>query len=106
MYAVLAHIAFWDRCALARWEYYPDARAFVGVDTEIVNAAALPQWRALAPHAASRDAVVAAEETDARIAAMPEAAIHEMLKRDRAWMTDRSPHRNAHLDEIERAIAR
>ena len=73
---------------------------------DVVNAAALPQWRALAPRDALREALEAAEAIDRKIASMPQAAIAVMLERDRWWMTDRSRHRNAHLDEIERAIAR
>jgi hypothetical protein len=104
--AVFAHIAFWDRCTLARWERYGDEAAFRDVDVDIANAAALPQWRALAPREALRDALAAAEATDAKIASMPDSAIALMLGHDRRWMTDRSRHRNAHLDEVEQAIAR
>jgi hypothetical protein len=76
--AALAHVAFWDRSCLAWWdrwdrdasvEDYPDALV------DVVNAAGLPDWRALPPAAAVGLALAAAEEVDARVAALPDAAV-------------------------------
>ena len=106
--AALAHVAFWDRSCLAWWdrwdrdasvEDYPDALV------DVVNAAGLPDWRALPPAAAVGLALAAAAEVDARVAALPDAAVAHAEATNRPSLIERSGHRNAHLDEIERAAA-
>src|SRR5215467_13798454 len=61
----LAHMAFWDRRVMAqvhRWQREgrgPNARD--EIDSGIINEASLAQWQALAPRAAAREALAAAE---------------------------------------------
>lgn len=107
--ATFAHIAFWDRVSRARWEaaLRPEGPGFVSYPQELidwVNAAALPQWRSLAPRAAVMDALSAAADVDALIERLPTATVEEALASGRARMLDRSVHRRDHLDRIERAL--
>ncbi len=107
--ATFAHIAFWDRVSRARWEaaLRPEGPGFVSYPQELidwVNAAALPQWRSLAPRAALMDALSAAADVDALIERLPTPTVDEALATGRARMLDRSVHRRDHLDRIERAL--
>ena len=104
--ATLAHLAFWDRWVLERWDRYARDGAFddlPAVVTDLTNAAGLPGWLALEPARAAALALEAAEAVDRRIAALPAAAIADAVATGRPVMLDRSLHREAHLDEIERA---
>ncbi|MBA2278614.1 MAG: DinB family protein, partial [Chloroflexia bacterium] len=73
--AAFAHIAFWDRFVLARWErHLRDGGPVVSLSDDLldlVNAAALDQWLALPVRAAVRSAVDAAEAVDRTIATLP-----------------------------------
>jgi hypothetical protein len=101
--AVFAHLAFWDRFVVARWDRHdregvieelPDAT------TDLVNDAGLPLWRVLEPAAAVALAMDAASQVCGRIAALPPAAVELALRTDRLWMLDRSFHWTPHLDEL------
>ncbi len=104
MAAVLAHLAFWDRRAarlLDRW-------AVSGVhpspaDAGAINDAMLPQWRLIPPRAAAKEAIAAAEEADAKVAALS-AAMASAVVQARSIALDRSEHRNEHLDDLERLL--
>jgi hypothetical protein len=93
--AVLAHLAFWDRRAarlLDRW-----ARTGVHpspADADALNDALLPQWRLLPP-------LAAAEEADAKIAALSAEMARAVAEAHSIALT-RSEHRDEHLDELER----
>ena len=102
--AGLAHLAYWDRVTLLRWQKRRRGEPFIGVPeelTDVLNDAALPQWRALDPRAAAADMLVAAEEVDREIAALPADLVAEANERyPRA--IERSLHRQSHLADIER----
>jgi hypothetical protein len=103
----LAHLAFWDRFVLARWNHYDREGAMLTLPeplVDLVNAAALPQWLAIAPRAAAGMALAAAEEVDQRISHLSPAAVEAALQSGRSAMIDRSRHRNAHLDQIEQHV--
>lgn len=102
--ALLAHMAFWDRSCVVRWDGYVAGGELVGISgdaIDVVNAANLPAWLALPGQAAAALALQAAAEADARIAALPDAAVAHALEGGRRVMLDRSLHRNAHLEQLE-----
>src|SRR5688500_1560621 len=77
--AALAHLAFWDRLALARWQaHLGDGTPLVALSDEVadlINAAGLEQWLALPSREAARQAVAAAEALDGLVQGLgPEAA--------------------------------
>lgn len=105
--AALAHVAFWDRSAEARWERWRtdgSMEEFGETPIDVVNAASLPAWRALPPRVAVNLAPAAAEDLDARIAALPEDALAFALATERAYLVDRGGHRLAHVRQIEEAL--
>ena len=108
--ALLAHIAFWDRFVLARWEDATRAGldAPPGLDDglqDLLNAAALRDWLALPAHEAGRLAVTAAEEIDRAIAALDARRVETVLANGPIRLLDRSFHRDEHLDTIEPLVA-
>lgn len=103
--ALLAHLAFWDRYALAVLETWQHSGAPPRTgEADAINAAALPTWRALPPRAALEGALAAADAVDARIAALPPPFVAAILATGRLRTLDRSLHRQAHREAIERAI--
>lgn len=107
--ALLAHLAFWDRFVLARWERrLRDGGPIAPLDDgllDLVNAAGLPQWLALPTADAGRQAVDAATVLDRRIADLPSTIAAEARRLGFDRMLDRSGHRRDHLDDIERALS-
>lgn len=100
----LAHLADWDRGALAALEDWLRTGAwppFAGADA--INAAGLATWQAVPPRDAVRRAVAAAEGVDVRIRALPDAQTIAAW-RENPRLLDRSHHRRAHLDQIEHAV--
>ena len=105
--AALAHIAFWDRYALAliqRWDR--EGFSDVAVDAGPVNDAALVDWLALPADEARRAVVAAAEALDERIAGISAELAAAIVAGGRKRILDRSRHRTEHLDQIERALGR
>jgi hypothetical protein len=106
--AVLGHMAFWDGRQNALGGKLERGAPFTPSDDEPedvdwINDAARPLIHAIAPREAADLAVRVAEETDARVAALPP---------ERMWPLDpespvnpiRASHRAEHLDEIEAAL--
>ena len=108
--ALLAHLAFWDRFVLVRWQR--DLAAGTPIDPlaeaiqELINAAAAADWLAVPGRAAAREAVAAAEALDRAIAALPPTVIEETRARGLTRLLDRSIHRREHLDAIEATLRR
>jgi hypothetical protein len=105
---VLAHIAFWDARNLVLADKLERGVPFSPSDDEPedvdwINDSAHPFIHAIDPRAAARLSLRLAEETDARMAALPP---------DRMWPNDpasplnpvRAIHRGEHLDDIESAL--
>jgi hypothetical protein len=106
--AVLGHMAFWDGRQNALAGKLERGVPFTSSDDEPedvdwINDAARPLIHAIAPREAGDLALRIAEETDARVAALPP---------ERMWPQDpesplnplRASHRGEHLDEIEAAL--
>jgi len=102
----LAHLAFWDHRNLAtveEWEH--DGVQVTRVDPDPINDTMLPQWLAMPPRQALSDALAAAEAVDHKVENLPAEMAAAILER-RPRTIIRAIHRNEHLDEIERALAR
>lgn len=106
--AVFGHIAFWDARILALADKLERGVPFspfdaAPEDVDWNNDASRALIHAIPPLEAARLALQIAEETDARVAALPP---------DRLWPRDpdspiyaeRAVHRGLHLDEIETAL--
>ncbi|MBI4491890.1 MAG: DinB family protein [Chloroflexi bacterium] len=105
--ALLAHVAYWDRMVLARLRRFErrEETAFASLDADLINEAALPQWLALPGREAARQAIEAAEAVDRKILELSSEQVDVLLRSGRQRLVDRSEHRRAHLDELERALA-
>ncbi len=106
--ALLAHLAFWDRFTLRRWQsrlagnVVPD----IGPLADALNDAAIPMWIAVPPEVATREARAAADAVDSFVAALAPDVIDEAIAEGRPRWVARSEHRQEHLEQIERALAR
>jgi len=106
--ALLAHLAFWDRFTLRRWQsrlagnVVPD----IGPLADALNDAAIPMWSAVPPEVATRQATAAADAVDRFVAALAPDVIAEAIAEGRPRWVARSEHRREHLEQIERALAR
>jgi DinB family protein len=102
--ALLAHLAWWDRIALERWDDLIQSEVPPTYIADSINDEMLPRWRSVPAEEAVREALAAAEAVDARIASAPDDLVARV---GREWprMLDRSLHRNEHLDEIDRAVS-
>jgi DinB family protein len=106
--ALLAHIAFWDRLALARLEkYLRDGETPASANdaiTELTNGGGMRQWLDTPPHVAARQASDAAADVDRAVAGLQADRLRFLESLGRPFLIDRSQHRQGHLDEIERAL--
>jgi hypothetical protein len=106
---LFAHTAFWDRFVLERWRHAARRgdRTPEPVDAgfqDLINDAALPQWLAIPPRTAAEQCAAAARDVDAAIRALEDDVRSEILGDGRERLVDRSLHRRAHLDTLERAF--
>ncbi|HVD31698.1 MAG TPA: hypothetical protein VNE19_08305 [Methylomirabilota bacterium] len=105
---LLAHLAFWDRLAVARLERHlregePPVFATDAV-TDLTNAAGMRQWKDTPPRVAGTQAREAAAEIDQLIEKLPRDKLDGLKALGRSFLIDRSNHRKEHLDQIERAL--
>jgi hypothetical protein len=101
----LAHLALWDQRAVVlikRWEQ--DGVGPSAEDFDAINDALVPQWLALPPRAAATLALQAAEAADRAVATLTADQLAAIAAAGGPIRPDRSAHRTAHLDAIERAI--
>jgi hypothetical protein len=103
----LAHIAFWDRqrlCLMRRWTAGNWCNG--GYDGGLFNETLLPFLEAIRPDRAAEIALKAAEEVDAFLLTVPDEVVEAALERPDRPNLDRGSHREGHLDQIEKALAR
>jgi hypothetical protein len=106
--AVFGHIAFWDVRVLSLADKLERGEPFSPSDAEPedvdwINDASRPLIHAIPPLMCAQLALHIAEQTDARVAALPV---------DRLWPRDpesplfalRASHRGEHLDDVEAAL--
>jgi hypothetical protein len=102
--ALICHLAFWDRFVIARWDQYDRDGTLLELPEahqDLVNAAALPLWSAVAPETAAAEATGAARAVCRRIAELSPAATDHALATGRIRMLDRTLHWLPHLEALE-----
>jgi hypothetical protein len=105
--AELAHLAFWDRLhtvQLADWERTGE-EPNRPTESDSANDAAIPQWLALPPTVAARQALEAGREVDAAIAALPDWLVEAIEATGRMHFLSRVEHRREHLVHIELTLS-
>ena len=110
---VLGHIAFWDGRALALADKLVRGAPFTPSDDEPedvdwINDASRPLIHAIPPRAAADLALRIADETDRRVADLPQQLAEQAwpLAEMSPLNLSRADHRAEHLDEIEAALRR
>lgn len=105
----LAHLAFWDRFTLLRWQETVRSGRGVPVSvpeplTDLINDAQVGQWAAL--HSDERRALVrlAAADCDAHVAELPDTLVQAAQDAGLDRTLDRSVHRQLHLGPVEAAL--
>jgi hypothetical protein len=102
-----AHVAFWDQAVIARWDHWRQTGEFPQDQAtwlEVVNAAASAQWQALPPRWSVLDAVSAAGIANDFLASLTEDEVTAAHRAGFDTMLDRSIHRNAHMDDVEKSL--
>ena len=102
--AVLAHMAFWDRVALERWNTFEKERQPVIQLPEFLNTVGAADWRAIPPRRAVKSALEAADALDKKIEEIPDDLIEAARQANHPRMFERFHHREDHLSAIERVI--
>ena len=105
----LAHLAFWDRFTLLRWQ---EAAASVrevpiGVGPpmfDLINDALVAEWSALSGPTVRALAVGSAAAVDAHLATLTDERVAAAVEAGLLRNVDRSLHRAAHLDAVEALI--
>lgn len=107
--ALVAHLAFWDRFALARLQKFMRDGETPAVASDVLrdfmNAGAMRQWLDTPPAVAAQQANEAAAEFDRFVEALPAERLAALVSFGRPLLYERSGHRDQHLDDIERALA-
>ena len=102
--AVLAHMAFWDRVALERWNTFEKERQPVLQLPEYLNTVGAADWSAIPPRKAVKSALEAADALDKKIEALPDDLIEAARQANNPRMFERFHHREDHLSAIARVI--
>ena len=104
--AKLAHMAFWDRFALALLERWAAGQDYETPSLpwydDTLNDAMLPEALTLVGAAARQLVLAAAEDIDGRLRSLEPGQTERLLvDHDAAWQLRRHVHRAEHLDQIE-----
>ena len=106
--AALAHIAYWDgvtRDRLLGWEKAgPSGVRPPQLIADSVNDAMLPTWLVAPPNEIAAEVIAAAEAVDGIIARLSPELV-EAIRAVSPRSVDRSPHREDHLAEVDRALS-
>jgi hypothetical protein len=106
----LAHLGFWDRFTLLRWQETVRSGRDVPVSvvqplTDLINDSLVAQWAALGREERRALVVLAAADCDAHVALLPDALAQAAVDAGLERTLDRSVHRALHLDPVEAALA-
>jgi uncharacterized damage-inducible protein DinB len=113
---VLAHVAFWDRSNTARWRAALAAAEQgqpldpVGIPYALLDGLTPPliemvgAWSGRLGTAVANEALAAAEEADALIESVA-AIVPDTLIAEKPNLVNRWNHREAHVEQVERALA-
>jgi Mycothiol maleylpyruvate isomerase N-terminal domain len=95
-----AHLAFWDRRALAVLDATEREGKVTAPEIDIsVNDLSLPLWAAIPPRIATQIAIETAELLDRRLETFPLELLETIYAVNPRWL-ERALHRNSHLDEV------
>jgi hypothetical protein len=103
--AALVHLAFWDLRAVTLMDRFErEGVKPSAADVDVVNDTVHALGRAIAPRAAARLCLEAAEAADRRVERVSDATLAAVAAAGAPFRPDRHVHRAEHLDEIERAL--
>jgi hypothetical protein len=108
----LAHLAFWDRQWLFKFQEWERTGKVLIPDVahqrdlfSALNDGMLPWWRAIAPEQIRFEVLAAAEAADEQATKLRDSVVEAILtKRPRTLI--RAVHRNDHLSEIEACLSK
>ena len=102
----LAHLAFWDRRVLYVLDKTSQEGKLFTAEMEIfINDLSLPLWAAIPPRTAANLGIETAETLDRRLESFPPALLEEIYNYNKRWVI-RALHRNEHLDDAVKSIAK
>ena len=106
----LAHLAYWDRFTLLRWQETVRSGRTVPVSVgdpllDLINDAQVAQWGALGSAETRALVKLAAADGDAHIASLPDSLVQAAQDAGLDRTLDRSVHRQLHLGPVETALA-
>jgi hypothetical protein len=101
----LAHLAFWDRCALIRLERWERGLPPSPTDVDVTNMALVTLSAAIPAKAAVELALAAAEAVDRKVAQLSPERAGALEDAGFGRNLRRSLHRRHHLDRVARALA-
>jgi uncharacterized damage-inducible protein DinB len=101
---VLAHMAFWDRVALERWNIFEQERQRPSELPEYLNTVAATDWLTVPPQTAVRSVLEATEALDKKIESLSEEVIAAARPMVNPRMFERFHHREDHISAIEKVI--
>jgi hypothetical protein len=106
----LAHLAFWDRLTLLRWQEAADTGrdAPLGLGQplyDLINDALVAEWSALDAAVVRRLVAGAAADLDAHIATLSDERVGAVIDAGQRRLVDRGIHRELHLGPIEATLA-
>ena len=104
--AVLAHLAFWDIrivTLLQKWTTGEAVAASV-IDSDVINEVSRHLCLAIPPRTAAEMAVVWGHKANQAIAALSPVLVAEVLEKASNVRLDRAHHRQAHIEDIEKAL--
>jgi len=105
----LAHTAFWDLHVASQWRRRGDRLTpgtWADDAADYVNDGLHPLLAAIPATEAIRLALAAAEEVDAAVDALPDAAVDAIRAEDRGWLVDAWEHRAEHIAQANRGLGR
>jgi hypothetical protein len=103
---VLAHLAFWDQCALIRLERWElQGLPPSPTDVDVTNQAVRTLAAAIPPRAAAELAIASAEAVDRKVERLPSELARALEDGGFGRNLRRSLHRRHHLDRVAQALA-
>ncbi|MGE0541375.1 MAG: maleylpyruvate isomerase N-terminal domain-containing protein [Dehalococcoidia bacterium] len=105
--AALAHLAYWDRYAVALIDQWSDSgfKEDEGFSSDFPNLAGLADWLAAPPDYARATVIAAAQLADQRATEVPPQLVDAIIGGDMPRVLDRSVHRIEHIDQVERFLS-
>ncbi len=100
----LAHLAFWDARQVAALQRFTSGEAFPSEDYA-TNATLEAIAHTFDPSTIGQAAVNAAQQLDETVSSLSPEQLDDLRQAGLAYATERAPHRDEHLQQIEQALA-